>query len=265
MMDACALQVIDATPDACAFGWEVPDGWQQDRGAWGGLVVAAIVRAAALSDPGRPVRTVSTQIPAPVLVGPHRVEATSVRRGSSLSVWSVVIRPKTGGAVAIGTVLLGEARVPELGTQAWGVAGRPAAPAWGDVPVVEVGPPIGPVFARHVIFRVVDGIPFSGGTAEALGYVALREPQPWDAATLLGLVDAWWPASFTRLSAPRPAATISFEAHLQCDPDEVPQEPLLYSSVVQAAREGYTTERRTLWHPDGRLIVENLQSIAVIR
>lgn len=280
LLEACALTPApqDAPSDdgSTAFIWDVPDGWQQDRGAWGGLVVAAIVNAARDCDPTRDVRTVSVQIPAPVLVGPQHVTVTPVKQGSSLSVWSVRVQPaasgqsaahgpSNGAVVATGTVLTGAPRVPGLATQEWGTAVAPAAPPWEQVPVAEVGPPIGPVFTSHVEFRVIEGIPFSGGEATALGYVRMREQQPWDAATLLGLVDAWWPASLARLSEPHPAATVSFEAHLLVDPAEVPTEPLRYSSRVLAAREGYTTEARSLWHPDGRLVVENLQSIAIIR
>lgn len=272
LLEACSLARVaaDAGDEAARFLWEVPDGWQQDRGAWGGLVVAAIVNAGRQCDPAREVRTVSVQIPAPVLTGPQDVTVTPVKQGSSLSVWSVCVRPAGDGqanaaVVATGTVLTGAPRVPELDTQAWGTAVAPAAPAWEQVPVVEVGPPMGPVFTRHVEFRVLEGIPFSGGEATALGYVRMREQQPWDAATLLGLVDAWWPASLARLPEPHPAATVSFEAHLLVDPAEVPPVPLRYSSRVLAARQGYTTESRSLWHPDGRLVVENLQSIAIIR
>ena len=267
MSDAAALTATGIDDEESrAFSWDVPDGWQQDRGAWGGLVVAAIVRAASACDPGRSVRTVSVQIPAPVPVGMQTVRVTPVKTGSALSVWSVDVR-SSGASLpaAVGTVLTGAPRVPELATEEWGRAVMPDAPPWAQVPVVDVGPPIGPVFCQHVEFRIVSGVPFTGAPAQALGYVRLRAQQEWDAATLLGLVDAWWPASLARLSGPHPAATISFEGHLQVEPGDVPQEPLLYSSSVLAAREGYTTERRSLWHPDGRLIVENLQSIAIIR
>ena len=54
------------------FAWDVPDGWQQGRGAWGGLVVGALVGAVCAVDPS-PVRSVSVQMSAPATVGPHVV------------------------------------------------------------------------------------------------------------------------------------------------------------------------------------------------
>ena len=183
-----------------------------------------------------------------------------MRIGSAMSTWLAQV-----GDLARATVLTGEPRVPDLETSGWGLAERPEAPAWADVPVVPVGPPIGPVFAQHVEFRIVDGLPYTGRPARALGYLRLREPSAWTASSLLGIIDAWWPASYSRLTDPHPMATVSFEAHLLADPASVPDEPLLLSSELLAVHEGFTTERRSLFTADGRLVVENLQSIAVIR
>lgn len=61
-------------------------------------------------------------------------------------------------------------------------------------------------------------------------------------------------------------ATVSFSAHLLVDPTTLPAgEPLLFQASMAAARDGFTTETRRLWSTDGRLVVENLQSIVVIR
>ena len=52
--------------------WNVPDGWQQGRGAFGGLTLAALARAAGdRVDPSeRPLRAITAEIPSAVLVGP---------------------------------------------------------------------------------------------------------------------------------------------------------------------------------------------------
>lgn len=242
------------------LAWDVPDGWQQGRGAWGGLVVAALVHAVQARDPERTVRAVSAQIPAPVPVGSHAVEVAPMRVGSAMTTWQAQV-----GDLARATVLTGLPRVPDLDTAGWGLAVRPEAPAWQDVAVVPVGPPVGPVFTQHVEFRLVDGMPYTGRPARALGYVRMREQDGWTPASLLGIVDAWWPASYSRLTEPHPMATVSFEAHLLADPSTVPDEPLLLASELLAVHEGFTTERRSLFAADGRLVVENLQSIAVIR
>ena len=61
-------------------------------------------------------------------------------------------------------------------------------------------------------------------------------------------------------------ATVSFAANLVVDPGAVPwDEPLYYEGTVAGARDGYVSELRRLWTADGRLAVENLQSIAIIK
>ena len=53
------------------YALDVPDGWAQGRGAFGGLVLGAMLRAVtrAEPDPARRVRSVTGEIPAPVLPG----------------------------------------------------------------------------------------------------------------------------------------------------------------------------------------------------
>ena len=54
------------------WGWTVPDGWQQGRGAFGGLVLGALVRAAQASEPeaARRPRVVTGELCGPALPGP---------------------------------------------------------------------------------------------------------------------------------------------------------------------------------------------------
>jgi hypothetical protein len=41
--------------------------------------------------------------------------------------------------------------------------------------------------------------------------------------------------------------------------------PLLHDASVSSIHGGFMSELRRLWTPDGRLVVENLQSIMVIK
>ncbi|MFM7146377.1 MAG: acyl-CoA thioesterase domain-containing protein, partial [Actinomycetales bacterium] len=81
------------------FTWRVPAGWEQGRGAWGGLVVGACLEAVqqagvaadgaeADGSQARPVRTVTAHLMGPVLAGTANVEVAAVRVGSSMSTWS---------------------------------------------------------------------------------------------------------------------------------------------------------------------------------
>jgi hypothetical protein len=244
--------------------WQVPDGWQQGRGAWGGLVVAAHLRAVLAADPHRDIRTISCQIPAPVPVGAHSIELAALRQGSGMSTWSSRIVGHES-LLSSATVLLAVPRTLDDFPSPRGLARCPEALPADEVPVIPVAPPLGPVFAQHLQFRPIVGVPLSAGEPRCAGWIDLPDGHPWDAVRLLAVVDAWWPCVLVALPTLRPMATVDFTAHLLVNPATVPSGPLLFESQLLAEHEGFTTEVRRLWTADGRLAVENLQSIAVIR
>lgn len=262
--DAVALTAIDEG----RFAWTVPDGWQQGRGAWGGLVVGALARAVIDSEPDadRLLRSVSAQLIAPAVVGPHVISVHCVRRGSAVSTWTGLLTDEQDRTVAMMTAVLGATRsitgAPDY--DAWHACHAPEAPAATDVPSLDLSGLGGPIFMQHADMRPVKGIPGAGDQPETVGWVTLRRPVPMDAAALVALVDTWWPAGLVGVSAMRPIATVSFAANLVMDPIDVPNGPLLHHSFVTGATEGFTSEVRRLWTPDGRLVVDNLQSIVLI-
>lgn len=251
-------------------GWQVPDGWQQGRGAWGGLVVGAMVRAAmdVESDPLRAVRTVTAHLFGPTLPGAARIDVRPSRIGSSMSTWSIEVVDASGEATANAVIITGRERAPDLADAygTWGLVQCPTLPDWQSLPVAPVRPPIGPVFSEHVEYRVVEGMPFTQGAARTAGWVRFVDQGAWTADQLLGIVDAWWPCAMPALPSPHPMATVSFSAHLLLDPASItPGESLVAEAQISAAHEGFTSETRRLWTADGRLAVENHQSIVVIR
>ena len=63
----------------------------------------------------------------------------------------------------------------------------------------------------------------------------------------------------------RPMATVNFAAHLLVNPELLPAEqPLIFESFLLGADAGFISETRRLWTSDGILVLENLQSIALI-
>jgi hypothetical protein len=248
------------------YAWTVPDGWQQGRGAWGGLVVAALVRSVVASetDLDRTIRTVNVQMMAPALVGPHVITTRHVRRGSGMSTWSAVATHESG-VVATMVAITGSARdaVRTSEGRDWGTAVAPAVLAAADVASMPMGPPM-PVFMQHLDFRPVSGLPLSGGPAETIGWLALRDPPRATAATLLALADAWWPATLSMLAELPRMATVNFTANLLVDPASVDEaELLLNQSFVTAAADGFASEHRRLWTSDGRLAVDNVQTMVI--
>ena len=264
----------DPAPDGSSRAlWPVPDAWQQGRGAWGGLVVGASIRALAQvnPEPGRVLRTISCHMFGPVPNGDCSIKIAPVRRGAAMSTWAVSIDDPSGARCTESIIITGGSRADDISFSEWGTATMPKAPHWESVPAVPVAPPMGPVFGPHLEFRPVAGLPFSGSDARALGWSRFTEhdapadQRGWTAEELLAIVDGWWPAGYVRLPAPRTMATVSFSAHLLADPASVPiGEPVLMESSVTSAFEGFTSELRRLWSVDGRVLVENLQSIVVV-
>ena len=245
------------------FAWDVPDGWQQGRGAWGGLVVGALVRAVCAVDPS-PVRSVSVQMSAPATVGPHVVAIAPVRRGRSMTTWRGSVATVRGEAVASMVAIVGPARSSAEESARWSEASAPLLPSADEIAPLPPNLDGFPRFMELCEFRVVEGLPLSGAPARCSGWVRLREAPAPTAAWLIGLVDAWWPASMPAFEVLRRIATVNFTANLLVDPATVdPATPLAYDASVSAAAEGFTSEHRTLWTPDGRLAVDSLQTIVV--
>lgn len=263
-------QVADGT-----FEWNVPDGWLQGRGAWGGLVVAAQVKAAeaaqSVIDPTRRIRNTTAHLFGALPAGTARLNVECLRAGSAMTTWQVRLTG-SDGVLASQAVVIAGIRRPVDDDARWGNAIRPELPDWETLGDIPVRPPFGPEFGAHFSYRAGSGIPGSSGEPTAAGWIA---PAPgegwphWSAATLLGIVDAWWPATYVSASSftdVRPMATVSFSAHLLVDPLSVPgDEPLGFESWVSDAEDGFTSETRRLWTRDGRLAVENHQAIVVVK
>ncbi len=247
------------------YGFVFPDGWQQGRGLFGGLVVAALVRALedTCGDAARPLRTLTASLCGPTLPGEAEVHVEALRLGSGVSTLAARL-VQEGQVQAHAVAVFGKQRPDALPLPA---SGAPTLPAWDTVEVTPVEPPLGPHFARYFEFRPVDGLPFSQPEPPACtGYIRPRHPGPRrDAAFVAACADAWWPVAFTRLTdAMRPMATVSYTLHLAQLPDD-PHAPLVHRAREVACTQGYSLESRELWTPSGRLVALNHQAIAIIR
>jgi len=266
LMSFSSATALLRTPEG-SLGWEVPDGWQQGRGAWGGLVAGGVVRAveAHEPDPSRRLRTVSLHLPGPLGVGGATVRVDPLRIGSAMSTWSVTVE-SAGDLCAHAVVLTGSTRVPAETTLGWGTSAAPPLPPWQDLPLLPTGLPGMPAFMQQLELRPAEGLPLAGTQARCTGYVRFVDQGSWDAAQLVGIVDAWYPTALAALAVQRPLATVTSANHLLLDPETVPAgQPLVYEAAMAAANDGFTTETRRLWTLDGRLAVENHQSVVIIR
>jgi acyl-coenzyme A thioesterase PaaI-like protein len=247
------------------FEAEVPDGWQQGRGAFGGLVFGLLGRAMEMfnADATRTLRTLSGDIASPVIPGPVRLETEMLRRGSNQS--NVQARLRQGDAVlAVATGVFSAPRrisVPSFERE------PPERADWDQILVIPVEPPFGPDFARAYEYRPTGPMPFSGGrVAETAGYVRERLPaQRRDAPNMIGLLDAWWPTLFSIDETFRSVATISWMAQLLVDPRQVEaSDRLFHTAHMVSLSDGFFVEFRELWSGD-TCVAMNQQTFAVLR
>lgn len=250
----------------------VPEGWRQQRGAYGGLTIAAAIRAieAHVGDPARKVRSVTAELPAPTLPGPATVAVETLKSGSNLTCARATLAQN--GTVTTHAVAILAADRDGTTDMDWCDLAPPIAPPPDTLKAIPLSSGLAwPEFAVNFEYRLVDGIPFaslaSKDGATVVGYVRALDPGPArDAAYIAAMIDVWWPAIFSRMQRPRPMATIAFTLELVSTLDgEDPAAPLLYRGTVPLVRGGYFQETRELWTPSGRLLARNHQTFAIIK
>jgi acyl-CoA thioesterase len=101
--------------------------------------------------------------------------------------------------------------------------------------------------------------PFSSSPhGETGGWLALREERPIDAATVVVLADAWFPAPWPRLKDLAPAPTIDLTVHFRA-PLPLPDGLLLGRFRSRLVRDGFFDEDGELWAEDGTLVAQSRQ------
>ncbi len=242
----------------------VPDRWQQGKGAFGGVVVGLLTRAimASETDRTRTLRSLTADLCAPALSGPVVVRVSPLRRGASMSFVDARLE-QDGVLVAHASAALASPR--KLAPAAI----RPVPPErvpWQDVAPIDVAPPIGPVFADKYEYRPTGPLPFTAGKEPiAEGWIRERvAPSVIDEAAMAALLDAWWPTVLSVESGPRAVATVGYTMQLLVDPRTLdPAEPLFYRARGVAAADNFFVEMRELWSGDS-VVAMNQQTFALL-
>lgn len=262
---ALALTPLEGDGDGSfCFRLSIDDGWQQGRGAFGGLVLGALAQAIEASepDPARELRALTGQLPGPVPVGESILRVVAVRRGTGASTWQARL-DHAGETLAVATAVLGRAR----GDEAAADLQKRATPGWSELPVAPLGPPVAPRFLQHFELRPTGPLPFSGGEPRCEGFVRERAPpRRRTAADVIALSDVYWPTFLVGQSGPRALATVSFSLQLMASPAALePTEPLFHQARELGRFGGFVAEQRDLFTPDGALVAVSLQTFAIVK
>lgn len=249
---------LAATEDG-AYEGRIDERWWTPRGPLGGYVMAFGLRGLelAVDDPARQARAVTVHFLRPPQAGPIVVRPTVERAGRSLSTATARLE-QDGQLIALALSAF---------SASW------PGPLLDDAPMPEVEPPSGreapgatpdrddrPPFLDRLTMQPRFGEPpFSGADhAETGGWLGLREERPVDAAALVVLADAWFPAPWPRLRALAPAPTIDLTVHLRA-PLPLGDTLLLGRFRTRLVRDGFFEEDGELWTVDGTLVAQSRQ------
>lgn len=267
-------QALTPRPQADgSFAFTVEEGWEQGKATFGGLVVGALARAMLprVSESAirqRPLRSLSAEIMGSAAHGACQITSRLLRESKTVSTVSAELHQ--AGAMQVHAVgVFGDRRAF---TDTWRhMPARPFSERWQDLDVLDMDNEFAPRFTQHFEYRSIGPLPFSGQAPQqevrAFGYVRPRLPVSLrDGAFLCAMADAWWLSAFVVMDTPRPAATLTFSIDIHDDLAGHPlDEPLFHYAETVALTDGYATEVRELWRPDGRLVAVNRQLITIIK
>lgn len=255
--------------------WNVPEGWRQGRGAWGGLVSGQVITAASADVPEqwRP-RAMTISMMAPVPAGEVRCLVTDLRKGSA--VWTRRVQ-LLGDDNLLSTAVVTFARARSATSASSRQNQPPPVGMQPDVAVVPLGGPVAPEFTGQMTFRPAVGFPYSGLTDQyTAGWIGPPEglEDAMTPAVVAAYADAWWVTALITLGSSDladgvpPVATIDFALTFTTDPapgSVVAGYGLWHVGEIVAAHDGYVSEIRRLYAPTGELLALNTQVVAVGR
>jgi len=237
--------------------------WFQGRGAYGGMLGGALLRSMMreLNDPARAPRSFTVHFCAPVAAGEALVTVRLERAGRQVSHLSA--RLEQGGQLAcFASATFATSRETPL---VYTDAQPPKVPPPGDVPPTPSE--VLPTFGAHFEYRwCVGAVPYTGAAeARVGGWIRPRVPTPLDAPLVVGLLDAFPPASFARVDGFCNGATMDYTAHFYAPlPLEGRQDAhYLRTGHSRHAAGGYADDLAELWSEDGRLLAQLRQVAAV--
>ena len=243
---------------------DIPEGWGQGRATFGGLVAAFIYQAMQLNvSKDKLIRNLSITFVGPIEPGQLSIGTDLLREGKAVSV--VEGRGIQDGQVKVQmTASFGAARETQIHATGSKMPEAKAPEQCVEMPYIEG---VTPAFTKHYLFQYAyGGLPFSGTVSRELGgWISYREAQPQiTVAEILGLVDAWPPATLPWITTPAPASSLTWNIQfLHPLPNISPMDKCLYQATVENADGGYGYAHSKIWSPQGQLIALSQQTVTV--
>ncbi|MDG2532728.1 thioesterase family protein [Sphingomonas sp. HITSZ_GF] len=238
------------------FRSAIPGDWMQGRTAFGGLSAALALQAALEAEPDLPpLRSAQVAFIGP-LAGDVTVTATKLRRGRNAAFLQSDVTSEAG-----------------LGLRATFVFMAPLASsiAHDDAPRAPVAPPAadaalytGPEDFFTGNFNFLDQKQATG-PAEWLRWARLRARDGLDPfVELMAIGDALPPAAFKLLEEKRtPLSSLNWQINFQAAAPPTTDGWWLLHAHAATARDGFSTQRMTIWDAAGAPVAEAMQGVAI--
>jgi acyl-CoA thioesterase len=238
------------------FDCDLRSDWWVVLGPNGGYLGAVVVRALS-ADPElgpRPLRSITLHYLGPPRAGPAEVHVEVDRHGRSVSFMRARL-------VQVGRTLITAAAVfaDDRDGLELDLVDAPHVSPPEDTPALPDAPD-GPPFSREFDYRPAIGTPLFGGGDEALtgGWFSCRDERALDAAMLVALTDAWFPAVFVMGTEPLAVPTLELTVHLR---GRLPREYdwTLGRFRTRLARAGFLEEEAEIFSREGALLAQARQ------
>jgi acyl-CoA thioesterase len=237
------------------FDAAIPADWMQGRTAFGGLSAALALQAALEVEPDLPpLRSAQIAFIGP-LAGTVAVTATKLRRGRNAAfIQSDVV---SDGELGLRATFVFMAPLPS--TIAHDTATRgPSQPPAADAKLY-----IGPddFFTGNFAFHDIE----RPGAAEWLRWARLRARTGLDPfVELMAIGDALPPAAFKLVSDRKtPLSSLNWQINFQTAGPATDDGWWLLAASAATARDGYSSQRMTIWNAAGDPIAEAMQGVAI--
>jgi acyl-CoA thioesterase len=238
------------------FGCDIRPDWWVVAGPNGGYIGAIIVRALS-ADPAldlRPLRSITIHYLGRPEAGQAEVQVKADRHGRSVSFTRARLE-QGGRSIATAAAVFADDRpgVELDGTEPTRV------PSPEELEQLADNRDTLP-FARQFDYRPAIGGRLFGGGDEALtgGWIRFRDERPLDAAALVALCDAWFPAVFATTSEPLAVPTLELTVHLRGRLPR-PRDWALGRWTTQLARDGFLEESAEIYSREGELLAHSRQ------